>query len=416
METTQKSELRILSGVFILCLLSRLVFKFISGYDNYELFGDALRYDMLSNRILSGDYNLDMVAFITAPLYPWTMAILKFICPSSWPFLLSSMQLILISLSAAYIYRISYLLFGIKKAAIISALVYIFYPLGMWYNFTFTQESFFQAFFIFFAFYFYRCLMEYSLKDVLLSALFLSLCFLTKYHIVLLLPFIFLILLWYLDLKKALIIPFIVIFSALPQAILNYSIHGDFSITGFAAGSMLLAGHSDETYPCLTNEIYQYPEIIEFGCNLDIVFHAPYEDKNHGFINRGSPSERNRKRITAACDWIRTHPGKFMTLKYNGLKRLFIPGLDNRIYGGVEWWISFLYGLIFYIPAALASFIFILNKERHIHLVLASFMTIAIIFLVFYPQNRFRLIGFEALLIVYAGYIYNLLLNRLFNR
>lgn len=413
MEASQNSDSKTLLGIFILCLISRLVFKFITGYDNYELFGDALRYDMLSDRILDGNYNLDMVAFITAPLYPWTMAILKFICPSLWPSLLSSLQLILISLSAVYIYKTSFLLFETKRAALISALIYTFYPLGMWYNFTFTQESFFQAFFIFFAFYFYRCLQHYSERDVLLSALFLSLCFLTKYHIALLLPFIFLIFLRYFDLKKALVIPLLVILSALPQTILNYSIHGDFSITGFAAGSMLLAGHSDETYPCLTNEIYQYPEIIESGCNLDIVFHEPFEDSTHGFINRGTPAERNRKRISAACDWIFKHPAKFMELKINGLKRLLVPGLDSRIYKGFEWWISFLYGLLFYIPAAIAAFTFISNRKRHIHLVLASFITITIIFLVFYPQNRFRVIGFEALLIVYAGYIYDLLMNRL---
>jgi len=47
------------------------------------------------------------------------------------------------------------------------------------------------------------------------------------------------------------------------QAFFIYSIHGDFSMTGYAAGSMLLAGHSEENHACLSDKIYQYPEIIE---------------------------------------------------------------------------------------------------------------------------------------------------------
>ena len=46
----------------LLCLVSRIAFKLISGYDNFQLFGDSVRYDNMSNDILAGDANMDIVA------------------------------------------------------------------------------------------------------------------------------------------------------------------------------------------------------------------------------------------------------------------------------------------------------------------------------------------------------------------
>ena len=65
--------------IFFSFLLTRIGFKWLSGADNFQLFYDSSRYDMLSNRIVNGNYNLDVTAFITAPFYPYFLATTKYL-------------------------------------------------------------------------------------------------------------------------------------------------------------------------------------------------------------------------------------------------------------------------------------------------------------------------------------------------
>ena len=70
--------------LFFATFISRIVFKLISGYDNFQLFGDSVRCDILSDRIINGDHNLDFIAFIISPLYPYTLAVFKWLCSENW--------------------------------------------------------------------------------------------------------------------------------------------------------------------------------------------------------------------------------------------------------------------------------------------------------------------------------------------
>ncbi len=55
--------------LFFATFISRYLFKWISAYNNFELFGDSVRYDILSDRILNGNHNMDFTAFVISPLY-----------------------------------------------------------------------------------------------------------------------------------------------------------------------------------------------------------------------------------------------------------------------------------------------------------------------------------------------------------
>ena len=101
------SDRRITYSLFFLCLLVRILFKVLSGYDNYELFVDAHRYDILSTQILQGNYNLDIVAYLSAPLYSYTLAVTKLLSSHYWQAIAVGYQFILISLSTVYIYKIT---------------------------------------------------------------------------------------------------------------------------------------------------------------------------------------------------------------------------------------------------------------------------------------------------------------------
>ena len=393
--------------LFIICFLSRLCFKYLSGYDNFELFGDSLRYDLLSNRIMSGNYDLDIVAFISAPFYPYFLAICKLILPSDWENLAVFLQFLLVSLSAVSLYNVSKLIFDDSRVSLLAALIYIFYPLTMWYNFTLTQETLFQCFFIFFFHAFIKFEILKSQSSLIAAGFFFSLALLTKSHITILLPIVLLILYYYRGVKPLLQFGSIILIMVLPFAWVNYKIHNVVSLSSYGANSLLLAGHSDETYPCLTNKIYQYPEIQKHGCNLDIIFHPPYEFEGYGQVNNLAIKERNSKRLELALEWIRTNPGKYLELKINGLLRFLLPGLDFRIYPPKFWITSLILGLLIYIPAYF-ELIQRARKKLRLDIVLtfAVILTIAIIFLVFYPQNRFRVITLEPLLIIYAAHYY----------
>jgi len=393
-------------GIFFICLLSRLLFKLVSGYDNFELFGDSPRYDMLSDRILEGNFDLDIVAFIPAPFYIYFLALCKSISAAQWELIAVMVQFFMVSVSSVYIYKLTFLLSKSVPQSILAALVYIAYPFTLYFNFTLSQETLFQSFFIIFLYYFFINTYSVTLKHTLLSSLFFALSLLTKSHIVILLPMIAVITMKQTGLKKSVYFFTILFLFTIPHGLINYKIHGVYTLSSYGSNSILLAGHSDETYPCLTKEYYNHPELNDEVCNLNIVFHRPYKLKNFGNINALPLKERNQKWREAAFFWIKTNPAKFWELKWNGFKRFILPGLDFRVYPNTIWIMSFLMGLLIYVPAYV-SFYKKLKKDFWQHAItLSVIISIGIIFIGLYPQHRFRIITLEPLLIVYASFFY----------
>lgn len=397
----KQSDLKPFIILFVSTLITRVLFKVISGYNNFELFGDALRYDMLSDRILSHNFDLDIVAFIPAPLYPYFIALCKIMSATYWQVWVVSIQFILIGFSSFYIYKITKLLFTSSSQAYFAAFLYLFYPMTMWFNFTICQETVFQSTFIFFVYFFLLFIKESHLKHLWLSAVWFAIAFLTKSHITILLPFIALIIFFKSDIKKSLSFFLILFIFAIPHGFVNYKIHSVFTLSSYGSNSLLLAGHSDETFPCLMD-----PHFAQDGCNLNVVFHKPYVYKEFGNINGLPIYKRNKMWRKAVLAWIKSNPKKFIALKVNGLKRFLLPGLDHRIYDTKFWLISLIMGLLIYIPA----YVIIYKKAKEnllIHsLTISVILNIFVIFIIFYPQQRFRLITLEPLLIIYASYFY----------
>lgn len=385
-------------------------------YDAFELFGDAIRYDILSDNILKGDHNLDITAFITPPLYVYTVALSKLIFSSQWTTAMTVYHFFLISVSAVYVYKIASCLFNDKTTAWMAAVFYIFYPLTLWYNFTLSQEASFQSFFIIFCYYFIMALRQNSSRYLVYAALFLVLAFLTKSHIMLLLFILPAIIYLKAGFKSfALFISCLSVFLA-PKVAINYQQYGVYSISDYGAGSFFLAGHSSVTFPCLTSEIKKHPEIIEEGCDLNIIFHPPYHFENYGQVNTLPLPERNRLRFLIAWDWIKANPAKFLRLKWNAFKRFLLPGLDHRYYDPLMYWTSLIIGLLIYIPAYYGLYLYRQKKVETIFFI-SLILLIAAIFIIFYPQNRFRVITVEPMLIIFSAWTYrNKLLDPLLNR
>ncbi len=395
-----------LSLIFLLCFSTRTLFKLLSGFSNYELFVDAHRYDVLSDRILSGNYDLDIVAYITAPFYCYTLAGIKAIFNGHWESATVIFQFILISISAIYIYRIGRLLFENISIGVIASMIYIFYPLTLWYNFTFTQETTFQAYFIFFCFYFLKFQKHKELKDIILAGLSFSLALLTKSHALMLLPFLFMALLMKKEIKALLVFGSILWLSILPHGILNKKLHNVFTISSHGNASFFLLGHSDQTYECLIKRAGNFDAFSAEGCNPNFVFDKTYEFEGLGYVNQWSPNKRNSQRLKLALKWIQDNPNKFFKLKMHGLQRFILPGLDFKQFKFKYWILSFIMGLFIYIPGYITIFKSV-RKEWQDHVLIVSILAvIAAIFIIFFPVNRFRVITLEPLLIVYAASFY----------
>lgn len=392
--------------LFLCCFISRVLFKLLSGYNNFELFTDSIRYDNLSNEIIAGQANMDIVAYLSAPLYSYTLALIKLLTGENWQFTAVAYQFTLVSISAVYIYKISFSLFNNKHLATFASLAYIFYPLTLWYNFTLTQETSFQSFLIIALFYLLQAAKHHDFKHIIKGAVFYSLALLTKSHIILLLPFIILVLVIGKRFKQIVILLTILFIATLPHGLTNYNKHGVYTLSSHGNASFFLLAHSDQTYPCLLKSAGDKKEFSSGGCDPTFVFDINYDFVGHGKVNALSVAERNKKRFELAFNWILDNPNKFIELKIFGLKRFILPGLDWYQFKFSFWLVSLLIGLLIYIPGYWALYKGLRsNWQNHIFM-LALILICAAIFIVFFPVNRFRVITMEPLLIVYATSFY----------
>lgn len=374
----------------------------MSGYDNFELFGDSTRYDNLSQRILEGDGNMDIIAYLAAPLYPYTLALIKYISGEHWQIIAVSYQFTLVSLSAVYIYRIGHLLWADHHKAMVGSIIYILYPMTLWYNFTLAQETTFQGYFILFIYYFLKSCQEGNLKDTIFASILFSLALLTKSHILLLVPFLAILLLLNRRLQHLLTFLIITLLICLPHGLKNLKEHDVFTISSHGNASLFILGHNDITYDCLFSENKGRTDKLP-ACDPTFVFDKSHIYPEYGKVNALSPAERNSKRWHIALEWIKDHPKKFAQLKGFGLKRFLIPGLDKNQYPIMPWLASLLIGLLIYIPGYL-SLAQVFRKNIIMHGLMPALVLICfVIFFIFFPINRFRVITMEPLLCVYAG-------------
>lgn len=173
--------------VLVFSLIIRVILFFISGIeDNYSKQSDSKMLVLLADQIIEGNYNLDIGRFIVSPLYPYFLASIKLVFGENWNYLVSVMQLSFGSFSVVLLYRMSRLLFS-EAVSKLSAVIYSVFPMTLWYTNTFSQELLFQCLLITFLFFFIKSISLQSdkFKNCFWAALFFSLAFLTKSHILL---------------------------------------------------------------------------------------------------------------------------------------------------------------------------------------------------------------------------------------
>jgi hypothetical protein len=394
--------------LFLATFISRIVFKLLSGYDNFELFGDSVRYDILSDRILDLNYDLDFIAFIISPLYPYTLAFIKWFAGANWEIVAVTFQFLLVSLSTVYLVKLSFLLFSDKFLSLVTGVIYIFYPMTLFYNFTLSQETTFQSYFIIFMYYFVAYLKLGDKSSLILSGVFYAFAFLTKSHILLFAPFIAVMMVYQNDsvyglrkrVKDLILFGTICFIFTLPDGIHNYKIHGLYTFSGVGVKTFFYNGNSQENY-----DFVFHNKGINDDQEMSFIFDTTYVYEGLGKVNALPYKIKQDVHFAMAKNWIISNPWKFLRLKWFSMVRFFTPGVSYSKYNTALWVMSFLSSAVIFLAAYLALIKIFIHKEVHSHLYIFFLITTMLIFyLIFMPQTRFRVISLEPFYIIYAAY------------
>jgi len=392
--------------IFLLFFITRFLFLKISGFDNFQLQPDSIWFNDQSNEVLRGNFNLLRPLFITAPFFTYFQAFIKFLFSTNWLFVLELLQLAIASISGVYFYKLSKLILKNEASSLISSIIFCFYPPTLWLVGTFTQDIWFQSFLIIFFYFFIRSLQNNCLKNLVISAIFFSLTFLTKSHILIFSVFIPIII----YLKKNIFfykkIKFIILFilisftATLPYGIYNLIVNKTYVISTNGVGGTLLVGRNEEAYlnHVKLNEITNEQRIRFRDTNYTIF------DQIRPKLKDLNPSQIQNLYLNESIKWILSNKKKNLELTLNHIKRFFTPGLSKYWQPYNVWVISLIISAPLYILAYISIFRFLIIDFRENVWILGLALSILIFSAIFYFSGRFRVITLEPYYIIFASY------------
>ena len=404
--------------IFVTCLLVRALFILISGYDSFELASDTLRYDRQSNQILNGNYNLSEPLFITAPLYPYFVALFKLIFSSYWIPALQLAQLLIASLSGVFVFKIAKLIWDRFDVALMAGMIFCVYPFTFWWVHTFTQEMLFQSLFIVSVYFLIRAAFDLQLKDAVLFAVTFSLTFLTKSHIFIFAPFAaaFIIFSRPEDLRRRIVlvgvIAIICFAFTLPYGLYNLQVNGVYVFSSTGQGGFFLTGHNDDMYRAVVDPPPIGTPDADRLFSLDYVIFRDLAQQTNGL----SHAEVQSLYFSEGLRWVRENPRKAATLAAYDLYYFLMPGLNPNWYSRSQWAASLIITAPLYLLAYVCMFWMLRRDFRRHFWILGLFISMILFSVLFYVQNRFRTITIEPFYIIYAAYPILFLLRVLLRR
>ena len=392
--------------IFLLFFITRFLFLKISGFDNFQLQPDSMWFNEQSNEVLRGNFNLLRPLFITAPFFTYFQAFIKFLFSTNWLIVLELLQLAIAAISGVYFYKLSKLILKNEASSLISSIIFCFYPPTLWLVGTFTQDIWFQSFLIIFFYFFIKALQNNCLKNLVISAIFFSLTFLTKSHILIFSVFIPIII----YLKKNIFfykkIKFIILFilisftATLPYGIYNLKVNKTYVISTNGLGGTLLVGRNEEAYlnHVKLSEITNEQKLRFRDTNYTIFkdIRPKLKDLN--------PSQIQNLYLNESIKWILSNKKKNLELTLNHIKRFFTPGLSKYWQPYNVWVISLIVSAPLYILAYISIFRFLIIDFRENVWILGLALSILIFSAIFYFSGRFRVITLEPYYIIFASY------------
>ena len=240
--------------VFILAFVARYVFAYFSGMAVVDG-PDWGRYDLQSDWILSGNFNLVMPngLYIIAPFFNYLLAGMKYIFGAYYPFFLVFLQTALSAIAVICLMKTAEIIFHDYRKSLLSGIVYALYPMTLYYTQLLSQESIFQSFFVISIYYLSKFLNIRQKKDLVLFSVCFSLALLTKSHINFIWPFLILGMLVTLDNKQKLfseilIIVGIIFITTLPYGLYNKSVNDAYVLSAGGFGGHFASANNEGNY------------------------------------------------------------------------------------------------------------------------------------------------------------------------
>ncbi|MCS6967479.1 MAG: glycosyltransferase family 39 protein [Cytophagales bacterium] len=399
------------SILFFWHLLTRLVFAFATGFlNNYALQPDSKWLVQFGMQAAQGNFNFELERFIASPLFPAVVGLFKWIFKEAWQVSLVIFQLIVSAISGVYIYKIAYLWSDREKVAWIASLLFSVFPMTLWFTHTFSQECLFQVLFIICMYYLSRSLAYGRWKDVFLSAIFFSLAYQTKSHILLFSPFVPL-LYWhhfkftYRTFLFTTAFASIALFFSLPYGLYHYRLHGVYVLSSNGGPYQFYLGNTWAGYKTVVEVPDKNSE--DYLRIKDITVHAGYFNGSQRYYDSLlslSQKEKQSLFLQEAIYWIMRHPTEFIKLKCYNLFLFLFPGVSWRHYSFGAWLLSFLISLPIYALAYWTMLKEISNGNKKIMPAFYVFVTMLIFSVVWYVQNRFRTITIEPIYVILAAF------------
>jgi Dolichyl-phosphate-mannose-protein mannosyltransferase len=389
--------------VFILAIFARCIFVAWSGLGP-ALTGDYSRYDDQSNRILLGDFNLVSVNFITAPLFPYVLAGMKYVFGIHYTAALQTLQICLSGVSALFLLETAQLIFSDYRTSILTGIAFAIYPITLYYVHGVGQESIFQSLFIISVYYFVEYLHSRSRRTLIYFAFLFSLAMLTKSHIILVAPFLLLsIAITYglhkdtiLDLCSVIGVIFVV---TLPYGIYNKMVNGAYIVSSSGQGNSFLFGHNDDTYRFVVNPPPQDSPEFKRILNGQQEFYERLAPQLRNLNDQG----RQNVYLKDGIEWCINNPTKLVRLTWEYFYLFLMPGASFHHHPLNAWLAMFVASAPIF---ALAYFEIIrrIVEDYKKHLaVISIFLGMLVFSLVFFPQARFRVVTIEQFYLMYAA-------------
>ncbi len=388
--------------IFALALLVRLCFAFFSGLGPEHGADFTNRYDILSDNILNGEYNLNQEIFIISPLLPYLLAFFKFLFGSNWFIYFSGFQILLSSLSAVYLSSSAKIIFSNRSIALVAGVIYSIMLTCVYYVHLPGQESIFQSLFIISFYYISLYMVCRDTKSISLFALTFTLALLTKSHIILSLPFwIFIILRGNFSINKKilhlLISSLILILLTMPYGIYNQKVNGLYVISSSGGGGHFITSRNDDFYKLLVKTPPKDSE--EYKRLLRQEFPAMDRDN---FPPGLTHKELQRAYMLKGFKWIYANPLKEVQLITYNLINHLRPGTAFRYHSTQRNLLALLFNLPIYLFAYLQLARSTKQASKHLP-AYTVFFTMILFSILYFSQTRFRVITVEPIYIIYAA-------------
>jgi len=388
--------------IFCFAFLFRYIFSSLSGIDNFDG-PDNHRYMIQSDEILNGNFNLETKLFITAPLFPYLLAIFKWIFGTKFIFALEAFQIILSSVSAGCLMLTAKIIFKSNRVALLSGFIFCIYPITLYYSHQFSQESIFQSLFIISIYFYCLYISDSRTKSLLLFTILFSLALLTKSIILPIFPLLIMSIIFKFNLSRKTIfqlsLSLITIFMiTLPYGIYNKVVNNSYVISSSGQGGLFLTGHNDDFYTYVTNPPpldspeYKRLKNMEYHIFDKLIFDV--KDQDH--------KSQQSIYLNAGIKWMLENPKKAFHLNWVNVRNFLMPGYNIFHHPFHLWLITFLLSL----PVFIFAYIEIIRRLRMDplnHLAISSiFIGMLAVSIIFYAQNRFRAVTIEPYYLMYA--------------